>query len=139
MQSLKALLGFILLVSISQARIFDSLVSYRQGGHAVNEDAFTIQGEEELDVPDSVDNAFGYTKSNAEDDSIEVVHCYSMRNGLYGKATEARVIWTKIDFSSPTNRRSGVAENERSISIPIDSNIEQFAVYETDMTVFLLS
>ena len=75
-------------------------------------------------MPGSVDNVFGYTAANSDNETIEVIHCYSMRNGLFGKATEARVFWTRIDFSNPDNRRSGRAENERKIQIPIDSKIE---------------
>ena len=62
-----------------------------------------------------------------------------MRNGLFGKATKAVVIWTKIDFSDPDNRRQGQADNERSVTLPIESRIEQFAVYSDDKSVFLMS
>ena len=33
-------------------------------------------------------------------EQIDVVHCYSMRNGMYGTRTEARVFWSRIDFAA---------------------------------------
>ena len=51
----------------------------------------------EPDAPDSVDDLFGYTATEQVDGTIDIVHCYSMRNGLFGRETEARVLWTKLD------------------------------------------
>ena len=82
---------------------------------------------------------FAYTASNQGDDSIDIVHCYSMRNGLYGSPTEARIIWTRLDFSLPDYHRSGHAENVRAVSIPVSTTIEHFATNETDLTVFLMA
>ena len=79
--------------------------------------------KEEPDVPDSVDNVFAYIDS-ASDDRINVVHAYSMRNGLFGSPTEARVFWTQIDFSSPDYSRSGHAKNTRAVRLPIGTKIE---------------
>ena len=90
-------------------------------------------------MPGSVDDVFAETFSNPVDGSIEIVHCYSMRNGLYGSPTEARIYWTKIDFSEPDYLRHGQAENIRTIALPTKTKIEQFAVYETDKSVFLMS
>ena len=71
--------------------------------------------------------------------SIDVVHCYSMRNGLYGTRTQARVFWSHIDFTKKDYHRNGYAENLQAVAIPIETQIEQFSVYETDLTAFLLA
>ena len=85
LQLLSLLLVSLLFVTqTSDARMFDSIVSYRQGTNAENEDAYTTFGEDQTEVPGSVDNVFGYTAANPENDTIEVIHCYSMRNGLFG-------------------------------------------------------
>ena len=83
---------------------FDSVISYRQGNNSINTDTATFPYENEPDVPDSVDEVFAYTTSNA-DDSIDIVHCYSMRNGLHGSPEEARIFWSQIDFSKPDYHR----------------------------------
>ena len=88
-------------------------------------------------MPASVDEVFGYT-APTKDNMIDIVHCYSMRNGLYGSPKEARVFWTRLDFSNPDHMKSGSGENIRAISLPITTKIEQFAVYDTDLSVFLM-
>ena len=62
-----------------------------------------------------------------------------MRNGLYGSAKEARVFWSRLDFTHQNYHRSGEAENIRAVSFPIQTKIEQFAVHEEDLTVFLMA
>lgn len=65
-----------------------------------------------------------------------------MRNGLYGSASEARILWSIVDPDPNVFQdayRAGEAHHERVISLPIDNPIKQFAVYETDMSVFLIS
>ena len=76
---------------------------------------------------------------NADDGSIDLVHCYSMRNGLYGRQDEARIFWSRIDFSKPNYHRHGEGDNIRAVSIPIKNRIQQFAVHESDLSAFLLS
>ena len=106
-------------------KIFDSFVSYRQGTNALNEDTASWQNVEEPDVPDSVETQFAYTSSHLSDgEQIDVVHCYSMRNGLYGRRTEARVFWSRIDFSEKDYHRNGQAENVQAVAIPIETQIE---------------
>ena len=118
---------------------FDSMISYRHGSNTVNIDSAFRVDESEPDVPGSVDDVFAYTSSNAEDDSINVVHCYMIRNGLYGSPKEARVIWSLLDFSNPDYHRTGHAHVTRIVSFPIETKIENFAVYETDLSAFLMS
>ena len=79
----KRLLSFLLLGSAVQSRIFDSIVGYRVGSNGVNTDTAKYPHEwEEPDAPDSVDDLFGYTATEQSDGTIDIVHCYSMRNGL---------------------------------------------------------
>ena len=128
-------------VSIVQGRLFDSILSYRHGTSAINTDTATYQTYEEPEAPDSVDDVFGYTRT-AEDGTISIVHCYSMRNGLYGSPNEARVIWSKVDPSADAFSdlyRSGKAENERVVSLKIENQIRQFAVHEKDLSAFLMT
>ena len=80
---------------VAKARLFDSILSYRHGTSAINKDT-TLQASVEPDVPESVDDVHSYTATD-EQGIIDVVHCYSMRNGLYGSVSEARVLWTKVD------------------------------------------
>ena len=93
-----------------RGRIFDSPVVYRQGENKINVDTATLEFEIEVpDAPASAEDVFTYTQASTTDDTIDVVHAYSMRNGLYGKPEEARVFWTKLDFSNPDYHRSGHA------------------------------
>ena len=73
------------------------------------------------------------------DGSIDVVHCYSMRNGLYGGPVEARLIWSKLDFSEPDYHRSGHARNEYIVNVPITQKIVSMAVNEVDLSAFLIA
>lgn len=119
------LLAAALILTIVQGKIFDSFVSYRQGTNALDEDTASWQNVEEPDVPDSVETQFAYTSSHLSDGKqIDVVHCYSMRNGLYGRRTEARVFWSRIDFSEKDYHRNGQAENVQAVAIPIETQIE---------------
>ena len=114
-----------LIPTVVQGKIFDSFVSYRQGTSALDEDTASWQNVEEPDVPDSVETQFAYTSSHLSDgEQIDVVHCYSMRNGLYGRRTEARVFWSRIDFSKKDYHRNGQAENVQAVAIPIETQIE---------------
>ena len=129
----------LLLAQTVHANFFDTFVSYRQGTGNVNIDTSTRPFDTEPDVPFSTDNVFAYTQSNSEDGSIDVVHAYSMRNGLFGSPKEVRIYWTHLDFSQPDYHRRGHATNTRIVSMPITKTIDHFAVYETDLTAFLLS
>ena len=62
-----------------------------------------------------------------------------MRNSLYGSAKEARVFWSRLDFTNNNYHSAGDAENIRTVSFPIQNKIEQFAVHEEDLTVFLMA
>ena len=106
----KLLIAALVAMNWCKADIFDSFVAYRQGNNALNEDParFPYQTEQ-LEVPYSVDDVFAQAVSSSSDNKIHVVHCYSMRNGLYGNAAEARVFWTQLDFSQADYRRSGHA------------------------------
>ena len=104
MKKLKIFFSTVMAMRGCSGWLFDSIISYRQGNNSINADTATFQYENEPDVADSVDQNFAFTSSNA-DDSINVVHCYSMRNGLYGSPEEARVFWSLIDFSKPDYHR----------------------------------
>ena len=110
--------------STCHGNIFDSFIAYRQGNNSINQDSSSFLYEDEPEVPASVDNIFAYTASSSESDKIHVVHCYSMRNGLFGSPTEARIFWSELDFSAPDYSRSGHAENTRAVSLPIGTKIE---------------
>ena len=98
---------FIALISFAgsccNGSIFDTFIAYRHGTNAVNGDSSRFPYEAEPDVPDSVENVFAHLSSTKPPsrtaDTIDVVHCYSMRNGLYGSPTEAHLLWSRIDFS----------------------------------------
>ena len=77
--------------------MFDSLVGYRHGTSDVNIDTAVFAFADEPDAPESLDELFGYTATSADDGTIGLVHCYSMRNGLYGSPKEARVLWSKLN------------------------------------------
>jgi len=62
-----------------------------------------------------------------------------MRNGLYGSAKEARVIWTRLSFSDPNYYLRGSAETVKAVNLPIEAEIIAFAVLETDKTAFLMA
>ena len=96
----KLLIAAVVAISRCKADIFDTFVAYRQGSNALNEDParFPYQTEQ-LAVPYSVDDVFAQTISSSSDNKIHIVHCYSMRNGLYGSPVEARLFWTQLDFS----------------------------------------
>ena len=88
---------------------------------------------EEPDAPESLDELFGYTATSAEDGTINIVHCYSMRNGLYGSPKEARVLWSNVNPDPAAFQdayHTGKAETIRVVSIPIESTIQQFDVHE---------
>ena len=92
------LIGAILTPRV-KADIFDTFVSYRHGSNDFNIDTARFPYETEIKrAPASIDEVHVYTQSHDEDGSIDVVHCYSMRNGLYGGPVEARLIWSKLDF-----------------------------------------
>ena len=61
-----------------------------------------------------------------------------MQNSLYGRAKEARVFWSRLDFSNSNYHSYGDAENIHAVSFSIETKIEQFAVHEEDLTVFLM-
>ena len=125
---------------LAEGRIFESLISYRQGSNSINLDSARFPYEEEQpQVPASVEEVFAYTAPSKTDDSkIDVVHAYSMQNGLFGSPEEARVFWTSIDFSTPNELTRGIAKDIRAVSISIQTKVEQFAVYESDLSVFLM-
>ena len=131
-----------LYASVANARLFDSLLSYRHGTGAINSDTSTYQTLVEPDAPDSLDDLFGYTTTSNSDGMIQLVHCYSMRNGLYGSPSEARIIWSKVDPDASAYAdayRSGAASHEHLVSLPIENQIKQFAVYDSDLSVFLMT
>jgi len=68
-------------------------------------------------VPYSVDETVAYI--SAREDSIHVVHCYSMRNGLFGSVREARVIWSAINFDVASEYRVGSAQDYKTVSFEI--------------------
>lgn len=74
-------------------------------------------------MADSVEAQFAYTTSDPEKGTIDVVHCYSMKNGLYGSRTEARIFWTRLDFTNADYHRSGEAQNIRAVTVPIETPI----------------
>lgn len=115
----------VLLLSLEvQARLFDSVLSYRHGTSAIDMD-ISLQESIEPDVPDSLDDLFAYTATD-NDGLIDVVHCYSMRNGLYGSASEARILWSKVNPDASAFKdayRSGLAHHEHVVSLPIKSSI----------------
>jgi len=135
------LVSLILLTGLLEARLFDSIVGYRQGSNGVNTDTtkYPHQVEEPV-APASLDNLFGYTSSQNDRGVIDIVHCYSMRNGLYGGPTEARVFWSRLDPTTYRDSyRQGSAETIRAVSFAIDNPVTQFAVNEPDLTAFVMS
>lgn len=91
-------------------------------------------------MPDSVEAVFAHVSARPDSDQIHVVHCYSMRNGLYGKPSEARLFWTQIALGEREDYRvRGHAENTRAIRIAIGTKIENFAVWDSDLTAFVMS
>ena len=126
--------------NLCNSRIFDTFFAYRHGSNSINLDSARFPYEDEPQVPSSVDDVFGYTAPDADNPSIiNIVHCYSIQNGLFGSAKEARVFWSQIDFSRPNEVQRGTAEDIRAISMPISTKIEQFAVYDSDLSVFLMA
>ena len=123
---------------MASAKIFDTPMAYRHGENAFNVDTARTSFEQEPDAPNSLEQAHAYTQSN-QDGSIDIVHCYSMRNGLYGKSTEAQVVWTRLTFDRDDYHRNGDAYNQRGVSLNIDEKVSNMAVVETDMTAFLMS
>ena len=114
--------ALLLMTHAAMAKFFDSFSSYRQGTNQPNVDTSKFFFEDEPEAPASVDDVHTYTQ-NDSDGSIDVVHAYSMRNGLFGKPTQARIFWTKLDFSQPDYHRSGHADNLKAASIPIETKI----------------
>ena len=66
------------------------------------------------------------------------MHCYSLREGLEGAVTTASLIWSELSFEAPDEMRIGSAKDIKSVSFPIDGQIRQMVVRETDMTAFLM-
>ena len=94
-------------------------------------------------MPNSVENIFAHVSVPPGNDRnlINIVHCYSMRNGLYGSSEEARIFWTQLDFSRDDYRRKAHAEEMRAVRLrPIGTKIEQFGVWPgNDIDVLLMS
>ena len=129
------------LLSVAQGRLFDTIVGYRVGSNGVNVDTARYPHEwEEPDAPASLDDLFGYTSTEQEDGTIDLVHCYSMRNGLFGREEEARVLWTKLDPTTYQDAyRQGSAEQIQAVTFPIRSILKQFSVHEVDQSAFLMT
>ena len=116
---------FLLLAAIPHgvlAGVFDSFVSYRYGTNKPTELSGSFYDYEAVpEAPLSVDEAFAFTKSTNE--SIYVVHCYSMRKGLDGEVRSASVIWSELNFEATNEIQIGSAKDVKVVNFAIDAQI----------------
>ena len=134
-------LGLILLSLMTRGTFFDSFIGNRIGLNAPFEDTATIVGEDEVMQPNSVDKVLVEISSptTSQGQLMDIVHCYSFRNGLFGKATQAMVFWTRISFENPDYWREGHSHHLSDISLPIRSTVNQIGVFENTLNTLLLS
>ena len=143
MKSLRNFLFQLIVITTHQVckcNMFDSFIAYRHGSNAINEDPARYPTLAAPNVSKSVKKIYGYFASSAQsEDFINIVHCYSMSNGLYGATEEVRILWSVVDFSEPNYQQDGISFNIHAVSIPIEREISQFAVHEGDLSAFLVS
>ena len=109
-------LNLLVTLRIVQAGLFDSFIVQRVGTSMANTDSARIGSQAEPDSPNSVEDVHTYIGAMyGEDQVISVVSCFSMRNGLYGKPTEAIVYWNSIDFSEPDKLRYGHVSRDQTV------------------------
>ena len=88
MRSLRNFLFSLIVITTTHHRVctcnmFDSFIAYRHGSNSINQDSARYPVLAAPDVPKSVKNIYGYFASSAQsEDLINIVHCYSMSNGL---------------------------------------------------------
>ena len=87
-----------------------------------------------------MDNTYVYSGVSGEDGGmIDLVHCYAMRNGLYGDPKEVHIVWTRLDLSEENELRQGSANDLYQLVVPTEERFRHFAVHEDDLSVFMLA
>ena len=118
----KVLIALCTLTTLVRCGIFDTYISYRYGTSTLNLDTARFPYEiEQPEAPISVDNTYVYTQTNRENDRmIDLVHCYAMRNGLYGDPKEVHILWTRLDLSTEDELRQGMAKDLYQLVVPAE-------------------